>query len=81
MTGFMVNVVLPTRDEAETAALQSALDKEYNMYFVYGSVKRSSTGELLHFTRLSAQIYLQLSDFELLAQRVTETLARLRADK
>lgn len=74
MTGYMFNVVLPTNNVDKVAAMQAELDKVHNLYMVYGTATSSLTGETIIFTRLSAQVYLELSDFEKLAGLVSTML-------
>ncbi len=68
--GNMMCVVLPCKDEGKVQALQKFLDQVHNVFIVFGSVLDRVSGEKILFTRLSSQIYLQLSDFERLASLV-----------
>lgn len=90
LTGFMSNVALPIHDEDKVSVLQSRLFKEHNISVVYHSVNLRSDfavpahlnelqgeGTLVFFVRLSAQVYLELSDFELLADTVLQLLRDL----
>jgi len=90
LTGFMSNIALPIHDEEKVSVLQSRLFKEHNISVVYHSVNLRSDfavpahldglqgGEkMVFFVRLSAQVYLELSDFELLADTVLQLLPEL----
>jgi hercynylcysteine S-oxide lyase len=78
LTGFMVNIILPSTDVEAIAFMRDTLDIEYNIYIVYDVIPadKSDTGEEIYFTRLSAQVYLELQDFMRLATLVPELLAR-----
>lgn len=54
--------------------MQLQLDKQYDIYMVYSSVITSSNDEIF-FARLSAQVYLELSDFEQLGDLVPHLLS------
>ena len=56
MSGFMFNVILPSKDADAVTAMQSALDKNYNIYLVTASAVLTLTGETVYYTRLSAQV-------------------------
>lgn len=64
LIGAMVDVRLPTDDLAVAQSVREKLDKEHDVYIVvyelYGKV----------WTRLSAAIYLEESDFDFLAHKV-----------
>jgi hypothetical protein len=45
------------------------LEKQYNTWIQPGSIQ-AANGSALLYIRLSAQVYLELSDFELMARRV-----------
>ena len=79
----MANVALPVHDAEKVCVLQSRLFKEHNISVVYHHVPLRSDfvvpgpveelrgeGKSVFFVRLSAQVYLELSDFELLADTV-----------
>ena len=79
MTLFMSNVVLPSTNEEAIKHTQRILDKVHNVYFVYSKVKRDPTqpespSNVIYFTRISAQVYVQYSDFERLAELVPQVL-------
>ena len=74
MTAAMINVVLPSSDINAVANMASILGSKYNFYFTYSSVNSTATGQSIIYTRLSAQVYLELSDFELLATLVPSLL-------
>jgi hypothetical protein len=93
MTGFMVNVELPSCDPDAIAYMRNALEHEHNIYIVYDKLEMkpplaatttatsgpvlipSPTPCYLYHTRLSAQVYLEMSDFEQLSALVPQLLA------
>jgi selenocysteine lyase/cysteine desulfurase len=70
MEEFMINILLPTQNATVAKGLQEFLLEQHNMYIIVAHDKGSD----LIFTRLSAQIYLELSDFEQLGGLVLEFL-------
>lgn len=74
MSGFMVNVILPSADPAAVSYVTSTLNSTYNIYMVAASVPAATKEGILMFTRLSAQVYLESSDFEQLGLLVPELL-------
>ena len=82
MSGFMVNIILPSSDPDAVSYMRDTLETDYNTYIVYDRipadlVREDSpfyTGNDVYFTRLSAQVYLELSDFTQLADLVPELL-------
>jgi selenocysteine lyase/cysteine desulfurase len=81
LCAFMTNVVLPTSNDQETQELQRILDEEYNVYIVTGKVPVTNNTDgsqrEVYFTRLSAQVYLELSDFQRLSGLVVEICGRI----
>lgn len=76
MTGYIINVILPSTDVNAIGSMAGALSSKHGFYFTYGSVNlTATTGETVYYTRLSAQVYLELSDFEKLAYLVLTLLA------
>jgi len=71
LCGFMVNVGLPVATAAAMETLQRTLDVDHNVYIVCSEV-RDTSGRSMFFTRLSAQVYLDLNDFRMLAELVLE---------
>jgi selenocysteine lyase/cysteine desulfurase len=71
MHAMMFNVVLPTQDLARADRMQQWLLEHRNVYMIVLTEPRSGTV----YTRLSATVYLELSDFEQLAQLVLNYLA------
>lgn len=49
--------------------MQKRLDEEQHMYVPTGKVE-ASDGTVIHFVRLSCQVYLELSDFQRLGEAV-----------
>ena len=73
----MVNIVLPSNDEDAVVYMQSTLDSQYNIYIVVSSVTSTNadgTTSTICFTRLSGQVYLEISDFEQLGALVPQLL-------
>jgi hypothetical protein len=76
----MANVVLPLTTEEEAKHVQTVLFETYKVTMVYGSVQRRTDGQAttsqnhIYFIRLSSQVYLELSDFELLGDKVLSIL-------
>jgi len=62
----IVDVVLPTQDPAKIAAAQDGLFSKYSTYIQLGSFAGK------RYVRLSAQIFLELSDFSTMATRFLE---------
>jgi hypothetical protein len=84
MSGFMVNVILPTSHPEAASYVTSTLNSTYNIYMVTGSVVDSRPGRVgtpILFTRLSAQIYLELSDFTQLGKLVPDLLEAFELQK
>ena len=69
--GAMIDVRFPTDDWKLAQQAQEILDKDFDMYMVVYQRKMEV------WTRLSAAIYLQESDFDLLAKKVLEVLNQL----
>ena len=63
MSGFMVNVILPSSDLPAVTYVAESLNSTYNIYLVTGSVPDSRLDQPILFTRLSAQVYLEMDDF------------------
>jgi isopenicillin-N epimerase len=68
MVGCIFNVRLPTDDDQKAQALQQKLLDKYFMYIVVYNL------EGIWYTRLSAQIFLETSDFIALADNVLKEL-------
>lgn len=79
MCGFMINVILPSSDPSAISYLQRKLDKDHNIFLVVDSV-RGGEGATICFTRLSAQVYNQMSDFEAIAELVPQILHEFKQD-
>lgn len=70
MTGSMVNVELPACSAAAAARMRTRLEEEHGIYLVLEQLLRPAPARPLLHTRLSAQVYLQMSDFEQLGALV-----------
>ncbi len=76
----MANVLLPPciSSLVEAEALQKRLLAEYDVYIICSTVPtregHASANAVLVFVRISAQVYLELKDFELLARAVKECI-------
>eukprot|EP01032_Pedospumella_encystans_P016744 gene16744-19093_t len=93
MTGFMSNIALPVQDAEKVCKLQARLQDEHHITVVYHSValradaaasvfnalgyNPDDSEKMVFFVRLSAQVYLELSDFELLADTVLKLIPTL----
>lgn len=73
----MVNIILPSEDAEAIDYIRKALDRVHSIFIVVDRIPaiRSRTGNDIYFTRLSSQVYLELSDFTQLAELVPELLA------
>ena len=79
MTGFMSNVALPTElsSTAQLRALEQRLLLEHHVSIKGESIRRTGTVESIFFVRLSAQVYLELSDFANMADLVLQLLPEI----
>lgn len=66
LVGCMVNIQLPITDPTAAASLTQRLLDDYNMYIVVYPLQGA------FWTRLSAQIYLEQSDFVALGRAVLQ---------
>ncbi|ETO35417.1 hypothetical protein RFI_01646 [Reticulomyxa filosa] len=73
--GALVNVQLPTQNSTEVTMLQTTL---FDNYFTYMVVFQFQN---VWYTRLSAQIFLELSDFVWLGQTCLNILQKMRQPK
>lgn len=82
MSGFMINVILPSTDPDAVAYMRETLDQKFGIYIVYDMIPSSlsNTGKDILFTRLSAQVYLELSDFTQLGELVPRLLEEYREE-
>jgi hypothetical protein len=71
----MADIILPSTDEAKVRAMDAGMQSKYNTFMIARDWKLAD-GRTVWITRLSAQIYLEKSDFEKLAVRVVEMLSR-----
>jgi selenocysteine lyase/cysteine desulfurase len=69
MNAGIIDVILPTQNGSKVRAAADGLLEKYDTYIQCGVYEGS------HYVRLSAQIYLELSDFELFATRFLELAA------
>ena len=63
LIGFMANVVLPSNDDNAVKYMQQTLDNRYNIYLVAVPIKVKD-GTTINIVRLSAQVYIEFSDYE-----------------
>lgn len=73
MQAFMGNVILPLTSAADAQTLQRRLLQDHDISVVFGVVVGTERNEI-HFLRISAQVYLELSDFVILASAVKHIL-------
>ena len=89
----MSNIALPVQDAEKVRQLQARLQDECHITVVYHSVTLRADAaasvfnalgytpddseKMVFFVRLSAQVYLELSDFELLADTVLKLVPTL----
>ena len=64
MIGAMVNVRLPTENATVAGSIPSRLQEEYNTWVPVYPLQGK------WYTRVSAQVYNELSDFEMLADAI-----------
>lgn len=76
MSGLMINVIVPSNDKAILTSVQKDLDEKYGIYGVFGFVKNSASNseEMVYFTRISIQVYLELVDIENFGKLVLKLL-------
>lgn len=74
MSANMINVILPSTDPLAVEYMQKKLDAQYDIYLIYSSVPSSESSLTLFYTRLSMQMYLELSDFEKIVDLVPQLL-------
>eukprot|EP01031_Cornospumella_fuschlensis_P038784 gene38784-47163_t len=72
LQGVMANVLLPCSTQQEADALQTHLIDRHSTYIVTNTVYSESQAKNVVFIRISAQVYLDLGDFEKLAKLVKE---------
>ena len=72
----MVNIQLPSSNYAALKSMQNILDREHNVYLVFDCVVDESEEDRkkIYFTRLSAQVYIEMLDFEMVGRLVSEVL-------
>ena len=73
----MADVVLPAespKDNDKVNYMINTLQSKYNT-FLLAREHKLQDGTVIWTTRLSAQIYLELSDYTLMAERVVELLS------
>ena len=68
---FMINIGLPVASVEEGKALQEWLLSEHDVYML----ALHDPGSGMFYTRLSAQVYLELEDFQRLGRLVLEFVA------
>ena len=90
LSGYMSNIALPlsVRSMNQVRALERTLMKEHDISIKCERVYRHQYGsnvapngsddeDAIHFVRLSAQVYLNLSDFQCVAEAVLVVLDKL----
>ena len=70
----LADVVLPIQDKDQITQICDLLTSKYNTFVIARSVNFYPTGDEVWVIRLSAQIYLEMNDFVLLADRVLELI-------
>ena len=78
MTAFMSNVILPVQNHEHCSILQKRLFDENKISMIYGHVL-SPDDTKIYYTRISAQCYLSLNDFILLASNVKRISLELQS--
>jgi hypothetical protein len=77
LVGSMACVVLPSRDQEALAAMQTHLMAVHQLSYVYSHVTiccEDGVDKVVYFVRISAQVYLEMADFELFAKEVKSYL-------
>merc|ERR1712157_154991 len=84
MSGFMINIILPSENKTSIKAMQETLYEQYGIYIVHGAVNITDNkcddicnSRTVYITRLSAQVYLALDDFKPLGRLVPQLLLDL----
>jgi isopenicillin-N epimerase len=78
MTAFMSNVILPVQNNEHCSILQKRLFDENKISMIYGHVVAPDDTKI-YYTRISAQCYLSLNDFILLASNVKRISLELQS--
>jgi hypothetical protein len=73
MSGFMINVILPSNDKELLASVHKDLDEKHGIYAVFGCVN-TDCDKTIYFTRLSMQVYIELDDVEIFGNLVLKLL-------
>ncbi len=73
----MADVVLSAKSPKDNDKVNYMIDTLQSKYntFLLAREHKLQDGTVIWFTRLSAQIYLELSDYTLMAERVVELLS------
>ena len=74
MLACLADVVLPIQDENALNKMVRKLESKYNTFIIVRPVTFHPSEITIWVCRLSAQIYLEFSDFTMLADRVLELL-------
>ena len=75
MTCFMSNIILPkVQNHDDCILLQKKLFDENNISMVFGSVNNNNNNNKIYFTRISVQVYMEMSDFIKLGKNVKRIL-------
>lgn len=72
--GYMNNIQIPSKDIAICEKVQTQLMEKYNTYLVIYSFD----GKI--YTRISAQIYNEISDYQFVAQKFLEIIAKYKKE-
>ncbi|RYY71039.1 hypothetical protein EON63_22065 [archaeon] len=72
LQGVMANIILPCSTQQEADALQTHLIDHHATYIVTNTVYSALQAKDIVYVRISAQVYLNLADFEKLAKLVKE---------
>lgn len=81
MTSSMFDIVIPTDNTTACAIVNGQLRSQYGIAVSGNGVLDATHGNVACYWRLSAQVYLELSDFQRLASLTVQLLQALNAHK